>query len=651
MKTIVSARCALALAVALSACPCAPALAQTKIPVEDFAKRPEAFEVSMSPTGEYVAFTIPSADGLETRLEISNVATGKTQVLRFGARQHVTDIEWTADDQIVVARAELDPLKARPVTRGELYTSDVRGKNQDVLFGFIPDSETKRGRRKDHGWAKIVMALDDEPGMALVDFTCWDCGEEPDTVIYKVNTRTGDRKEVEHGDKLADYAFDRSGEARIRTQWDDNDLPFLSYRPHKGDAWVPLPKSIASYMIGEAHFDVDNNTVYALVSDNMGPYQAYRIDLAAGTRTKLAGRDDISVAEFMFDGRSRVPFGVYYDAEKPSIQYINANSEWAKLHAGLLQTFPGHMIRFVDASRDGNKLMFTAWSDRDIGSYYIYDLAGRKIQKVIDYKSWLKPEQMAPTRPFSFTGPGGQKLYGFYTGKNTTPGPMVVMAHGGPFGIYDRWGFDNDAQFLASRGYSVLQVNYRGSGGRGKAFEESGWRGWGTKLQDDITAAVRWAIDNKLADPNRICTYGASFGGYSALIQPILHPDMYKCAIGYVGVYDLPAMRKTDANNGINERTQRFYDRTLGTDMQALAAVSPVQRVNELKVPVLLAHGNDDKTADFSQFKKMVSALKNAGNPAETFVASGEGHGFVKPENIAQLYKRIEAFLDKNIGH
>jgi dipeptidyl aminopeptidase/acylaminoacyl peptidase len=466
-----------------------------------------------------------------------------------------------------------------------------------------------------------------------------------------VNTITGERKEMERGDKLASYYFDRTGEARIRTQLDDNDHPVLFYRPHKGDAWAPLPKSIANYMIRSAHFDTDNNTVYALVSDGMNPFQAYKIDMAAGTRTKLAGRDDVSVNEFLFDGRSNVPFGVYYDADKPSVEYINANSEWAQLHAGLLQAFPDHMISFLDTSRDGNKLLFATWSDRDIGSYYIYDRASKKLQKVIDRKSWLKPEQMASTRPFSFTGPDGQKLYGFYTGNNTTPGPMVVMPHGGPFDVYDTWGFQDDVQFLASRGYSVLQVNYRGSGGRGEGFQESGWLGWGTKIQDDITAAVHWAIDNKLADPNRICMYGGSFGGYSALIQPILHPDLYKCAIGYAGVYDLPAMRKTDASNGAGVRTERFFDRTLGSDTQALATISPAQRVNELKVPVLLVHGGDDQTAAFNQFKRMQAALQDAGKPAETFVAPSEGHGFVKPENIAELYKRIETFLDKNIGH
>ena len=617
---------------------------------EDFSRRPEAWEVSLSPSGEYVALAVPTADGMETRLEVTDIATGKTQIMRFGRQQHVSDVVWTADDQLVVSRAEMEPLKARPSSNGELYTTDVKAKNQDVLFGFVPDHEGKRGKRKDRGWSAVTKVLSGEPGMALVDFTCWDCGQEPDTVIFKVDTRTGIRQEVERGDKLASYQFDRTGEARLRTTWDDNDEPVLHYRRDKGDAWAPLPKSIAGRRIYGARFAADDNTLYALVTDELEPAQAYRIDLRAGTRTKMAGNPDVAVSGFMYEGLGGIPFAVTYDAYKPTLQYIDPQSEWAKLHASLMQSFPGQMLTFNSFSRDGNRVMLGVWSDRNIGSYYVYDRTSKQLQKIIDYKPWLKPEAMAQSRPIEFTNRDGQKLFGFFTVKGSGPMPMVVMAHGGPLDIYDNWGFNDEVQFLANRGYAVLQVNYRGSGGRGEAFERAGWKGWGTAIQDDITDGVRWAIDQKLADPDRICTFGASFGGYTALIQPILQPGMYKCAIGYVGVYDLPLMRKTDKNMGQAKRTVRFFDRTLGTDMAALAKISPVERIDELDVPVLLVHGSDDKTADLNQFKAMGAALRDAGKPVETYLASGEGHGFVKPENRAELFRRLAAFLDKYIG-
>src|SRR5690606_33768067 len=241
-----------------------------------------------------------------------------------------------------------------------------------------------------------------------------------------------------------------------------------------------------------------------------------------------------------------------------SLEYIDTESEWAKLHVGLMHSFPGAMLSFNSFSRDGSKVLFSVWSDRYAGSYYLFDRTTGKAQMIVDYRPWLKPESMAPTRPVEFANRHGQKIFGFYTASGAGPRPMVVMTHGGPFGVHDSWGYDDEVQFLASRGYAVLQVNYRGSDGRGEAFARAGWKGWGTTIQEDIADGVRWAIGQNLADPDRICTYGASVGGYPALVQPVLHPGMYKCAIGYVGVYALPLMRKTDRNLGQSRRTMSF---------------------------------------------------------------------------------------------
>ena len=274
----------------------------------------------------------------------------------------------------------------------------------------------------------------------------------------------------------------------------------------------------------------------------------------------------------------------------------------------------------------------------------------KKLIKINEAMPWLKAENMAPSMPFTFKSRDGLTLHGFITARpGGDPKPMIVMPHGGPHGPYDSWTYDSDAQFLASRGYAVLQVNFRGSGGRGKDFLESGYREWGGKMQDDIADGVKWAIDNKQADPARICTYGASYGGYAALMQTIRYPELYKCAIGYVGVYDLQVMKKegdiTDRNSG-----RRYLDRALGTDEALLRAWSPAQNVDKIKVPVFLAQGSIDKRVPMEQFNALKNAFKAAGVPIETMVAQGEGHGFYKPENRAELYKRMEAFLSRHIG-
>lgn len=639
------------MAAALMALSAAPVDAQT-LPIKDFARHAEIYSVTLSPGGDRVALAVPNAGGTETQLQIVDLdGSGKTQVLRFGSQQHVSDVLWSDDTQVVVSRAKMQPLKAQPVSYGELMSSDIRGKDQETLFAYVPDTGTVRGRRKDQGFASVVKVLDQEPGKVLVDFSCWQwvCGEEGPAVVYKVDTRNGHREEVERYGEPATFDFDRSGRARIMTTADDNDEPVLHYRPGADAQWQPMPKSLAGRSVGTTWFAIDNNTVYAVVSDHGEPGQLYKLDLAAGTRSKLAGREDVDIAYLMYEGYDGPPFAAVYNADKPSIQYLDPKSEWAQLHLALLKSFPGEMLTIIDASRDGQKVLLSVWSDRNPGAYYVFDRQAAKVQLIAEVEPWIKPEQMAPTRPIAFDARDGQKLYGFITAKGQGRHPLVVMPHGGPHGPYDRWGYDADAQFLANRGYAVLQVNFRGSGGRGHAFEKAGYREWGGKVMDDIADGVQWTIANGYADADRICTFGASFGGYAALMNPIRYPQLYKCAVGYVGVYDLTVMQKAgdipDSRSG-----RRYLSRVLGEDRAVLVANSPAQQVDKIKVPVFLIAGKDDRRVPMDQFKAQANAFAAAGTPVETLVIDGEGHGFYKPEHREQLYTRLAAFLDKYIG-
>ena len=386
---------------ALLLAPCAGAYAQAPT-AQDFSRHAEVAEVSMSPDGKYVALAVPTADGMETQLQIVPLdGKGQAQALRFGRQHHVTDIIWGADDQVVVARAQMEPLKAQPVSFGELMSSGVDGKNQRTLFAYVPDDGNRSGRRKDRGFASVVKVLDNEPGKVLVDFTAWGESrgdEERTTSVYKVDTRTGIRQEMEQTKETASFMFDHSGRARFKVTNDGNDNPLLMYRPDAGNAWQPVPKSMAGYDLDLKYVEPDNNTAYAVIYDKGEPGQLYKLDLAKGTRVRLAGRDDQDIARILYSGHDGAPFGVIYDSAKPSIQYLDPSSEWAKLHSGLLKAFPGQMVSFLDWTRDDSKVLFYAWSDRNPGAYYVLDrAAGNKMQLINETKPWIKAPSLAPS--------------------------------------------------------------------------------------------------------------------------------------------------------------------------------------------------------------------------------------------------------------
>jgi dipeptidyl aminopeptidase/acylaminoacyl peptidase len=258
---------------------------------------------------------------------------------------------------------------------------------------------------------------------------------------------------------------------------------------------------------------------------------------------------------------------------------------------------------------------------------------------------------MAPMKAIQFQARDGLAIKGYLTLPKGASGrnmPMVVLPHGGPFFVSDAWEYTPEVQLLASAGYAVLQVNFRGSDDRGRWFSQAGARQWGGTMQDDVTDATRWAIGQGIADASRICIYGSSYGAYAALEGAAKEPGLYKCAAGYVGVYDLPMMFSEGDTRELASGRTYLHD-WIGEPSQ-LGAVSPVNQADRIKVPVFLAAGREDERAPVGHTERMESALKRAGVPVETLYYDGEGHGFYKPEHRREFYARLLAFLSRSLG-
>jgi dipeptidyl aminopeptidase/acylaminoacyl peptidase len=258
---------------------------------------------------------------------------------------------------------------------------------------------------------------------------------------------------------------------------------------------------------------------------------------------------------------------------------------------------------------------------------------------------------VAEVKPVSFKARDGLDIQGYLTvpvGSEARNSPLIVYIHGGPYNINDTWGFDQDAQILAAHGYAVLQVNYRGSGNHGRAFVQAGRREWGGKMQDDITDATKWAIQQGIADPTRICLFGASYGGYASLMGVAKEPALYRCAAGYVGVYDLPTMH-SDGDIRDSGSGKTYINEWIGPK-QDVASVSPTRLADRIKVPVFLAAGGEDERAPIQHTEVMEKALRKAGVPVEAVYYPTEGHGFYKLENEREFYGKLLSFFHRHLG-
>lgn len=623
--------------------------ANSLIAAELFAKHPEYTSAMLSPTGDYVSVVTPFED--RRALSIIKLSGNfDRSMIKFKAPETVASARWTDDQRLMVVKAKDFGFLEAPMLTGDVYAADADAKHQEQLFGYVKDDSNFRARLKDRGSVSFMQLIPNTQGEALFYYSPWlKSSSASITSVFRVDTHTGSRKQIESiADNVAIIA-DNSGTPRFALGDDMEGEPTLRYRPHANDtAWLPVPKTLVGRNMNVWFFEPDNNHAYIEISDKGEAAVLYRVDVAAGTRERIAGNPNMEISQFMRAGYQGLPIGVMYDAGKPKIEYLDPKSEWAQLHAGLLKLFQGQLVQFINFTKDNNKVLFYVYSDRHPGAYYIYDRITKKPTMLFESMEWIDPAKMAPTQSIEFKNASGETLFGFFTAPlgKSGPHPLVVIPHGGPFGIHDTWSYDPDVQFLASRGYAVLQVNFRGSGGRGESFERLTYKQWGTGIQDDIADGVRWAISQKLVDAGRVCIYGGSFGGYSALMNPIRNPGMYRCAIGYAGVYDLAEMYKSGDIND-NKQGRGYLKRAVSSNPEEQAAQSPARNADKLDIPVLLIHGKSDWRTAIDQYDLMAAALDKAKKPYESLLKANEGHGFYKEENQTEAYRRMEAFLYK----
>jgi dipeptidyl aminopeptidase/acylaminoacyl peptidase len=359
-------------------------------------------------------------------------------------------------------------------------------------------------------------------------------------------------------------------------------------------------------------------------------------------------------ADSLMQGMAKDDFiGVGFLDGRPGVGLFQGHQADDQVLIGLMKQFPGESVQFTSGTRDGRLSVVLVQADADPGTFYLYDHSTHKLTALLARASWIDPEQMASKQPFEFATRDGLKLQGYVSyppGEESAKHlPMVVFVHGGPYGIQDDWSFDPYVQAMATRGYAVLQVNYRGSGGRGYQFMHAGWGEWGGKMQDDVTDATRWAIAQGIADPQRICIFGGSYGGYAALEGAVKEPDLYKCAIGYVGVYDLPLMyhRGDIPQSSFGED---YLKQVLGEDMAALARRSPINQLDRLKAKVMLVVGGKDRRVPPIQGSNLHMALLSRHIPHVWIDKPDEMHGFYDEKNVADLYQQIVQFLGASIG-
>jgi dipeptidyl aminopeptidase/acylaminoacyl peptidase len=632
------------------------------LPLDTFTRSDEFGEVKISPDGRLLAMTLGKYGN--TAIAFLDRRDGKlVGGLRHPNGTVFEDFDWVSPTRIIYQVAERIPGRIAPSGTGEIFAIDADGKAGTLVYGYRAGDERfgtrVKARESSYATATVVSTLPSDADHILVTEQPWrnmhdSWWENPDArpTITRLNLKTGRKRELGQAPLAsAKLLVDSREQVRFAVGWNAQGKLAVAWRPQAESTWQEF--ALPGYRgdtVEPLGFTTDDTAVHFLaVPEDRSHRALYRLVLASGAIELLSAAENADVVDAVMDLRNERVIGYATYTDKLARTWIDKDDPSARFYRALERAFPGQTLAITSATSDGAVAVAFVQSDVNPGDFYLVDTTALKADFVKASRAWIDPRTMRPREPIALAARDGLTLHGYLTRPaSPPPHPLVVLPHGGPHGVRDWWEFDWEAQLLANRGYAVLQVNYRGSVGYGADFQTAGYREWGGRMQDDLSDATRWAIEQKITLPGQICIYGASYGGYAALMGVAREPDLYRCAIGYAGVYDLELVRRTGDIPG--SRIGRSYlDEVLGDDAAQLRARSPTNLAPSIQAPVFLIHGTEDARADFDQARAMKESLQRAGKRFEWLALSREGHGIYDEETRQDAYERILGFLDMNL--
>lgn len=639
----------------------APELA-SRLPIEYFTRHDDFGTLKISPDGQSVAM-LTGKFGREALVFIDLKDRKISGGIRAPERFEIHEFHWASPTRAIYMIAERQPGKAQPTPTGEIFAVDRDGAHNRMLYGYRAGDERMgsllSNRQDSYATPELISTLKDDEKHVLIAEYPWELrgnywAFNPDTVprISLLNVYNGSVRMLERAPlRAAAVLSDRNGEVRFASGLNDAMKYAVSWKPEPDAPWTAfdLP-GFREDSLEPVRFSANNDSVlFTAVREGESLSALYRLDLKTHAVERIYGFEDADIYDVTPDFSDQDIVGVRGYGDRPRYHWIAPDDPAARLHAALERAFAGQSVRVTSTSEDGRLAIVFVDSDKNPGDYYLFDTKTMKADFLRAGRSWVNPTLMRPKQPFEVTARDGLKLHGYVTAPaGDGPHPLVVLPHGGPHGVRDDWSFDWEVQLLANRGYAVLQVNFRGSHGYGMDFEAAGYRQWGASMQDDVTDTTRWAIDQGIAKAGSICIYGASYGGYTALMGAAREPKLYRCAIGSLGVYDLELMFESgdipDSRAGV-----AYLSKVLGENRADLRARSPVHLADRIEAPVLLIHGKEDWRADYKHAKRMHKALERGGKQVEWMALSREGHGVYDEETRREVYERILAFLDRHL--
>ena len=602
-----------------------------KYSVEDFFKNPKKTGYQLSPDGKYFSFLAPYKKRMN--IFVQKVGGKKTTQITFEKDRNVGGYFWANKKRLVYIKDSGgdENFKLFAVNRNGKKAKDLTpfDKIRIELIDSLPDYKNEL----------IIGMNKNNPALF-----------EP----YRINIKTGEYKQLADNanpaEPITQWITDHKGKLRLAIQMVDGVNQRILYRSKEKKKFKEVFTTNFKVSFQPLFFDFDNGSII-YTSSNVGRDKSvivkYDLKNKEEVGLPLFQHSEVDVSQLIYSKKRKVITAAVYTTWKRQFQFFDKKRE--ALQKQLESELPGYEIVITSSSKDESKYMVRTYSDRSLGAYYFYDKKKKKLKKIVEVSPWLKEADMAAMKPIKYTARDGVTIHGYLTLPNNIsklPLPTIVLPHGGPW-HRDDWGYHPEVQLFANRGYAVLQVNFRGSTGYGRQFWESSFGEWGQSMQNDITDGVDWLVmERELADPVKLAIYGGSYGGYATLAGITFTPDLYACAVDYVGVSNLFTFMQT-----IPPYWKPYLDmlqEMVGhpeRDKERMTANSPALHTDKIKVPLFVVQGANDPRVNIDEADQIVKSLRARGINVPYMVKYDEGHGFQNEENKFEFYKAMTGFL------
>jgi len=659
-------------------------MAVEEFPVEHFFKEPLMLGPQLSPDGQYLAALTPYNINRESMSRCKDRPFGQKNnkgEVHFCdvARRNITVIhigdknkDCQSGNYAACPSVRVTQLRSQNVNNFFWANNDriiftTGGDQLNGIYGFA-DTLGIYAVNKDGKKSKQLVRPEDADGQVVPLNLLKD---DPDNIlvmrndrkrylydVYKMNVNTGKFfRQITSPGPVISWATDRDGVLRLAALQDEESLSYetkIIYRDNENEEFREIDR-FEGIQNGWGAIGWDENNEKIYVTSNLGrdTFAIGLLDPNTGDIEDVFEAEGADVTNMGFTEAGEPITVVYRDINtKPQRHYVN--DKWKSIIEMLKGALQSDYVGIASMSDDEMKMVLSVGSDTNPGDYYMYDRAKNNLAYLGSVRPWIDSKTMAPMKPFSFEARDGETIYGFLTVPVDSDGkdlPMILNPHGGPFGVQDVWRFNPETQFFANQGYAVMQVNFRGSGGYGKRYERIGYKRWGLEMQDDLSDAVKWAVTEGIADPDHVCIYGASYGGYATMAGITLTPELYSCGVNYVGIWDLAMLYRQDGR--WDSRLGRWFKNhviDVEKDEAQLKKTSPKYHIDKIQAPLFIVHGRRDYNVRVEQAETLMDALDEKGIPYEVMIKREEGHGFSLYENQVELYTKMQAFFKEHLA-